>query len=141
MVWETDFGDKSNLQGREEEGGEEEEDKHEDGSECDSDEEVIKKKKKTKGAAKRKKESSATGKKKDEMFETEDLDKGDEFMAVKPWLGAIKEPSEFKKSSQQHKPPNADLDLDYVFGYRAKLIFILIFIDEKLNYFSFINNL
>jgi len=41
-------------------------------------------------------------------------------MAVKPWLGAIKEPTGFVKPRNFNAPPNASLELDYVFGYRAK---------------------
>ena len=45
-----------------------------------------------------------------------DPGQGDEFMAVKPWLGAIKEPI-------NHPPPNGDppehtYEIDFVFGYR-----------------------
>ena len=57
----------------------------------------------------------------EEALFSEDLDeKGDEFMAVKPWLGAIKEPSGFKNSKDQNKPPDVTIELNYVFGYRAK---------------------
>jgi len=40
----------------------------------------------------------AHGKKEDEdnIFGVDDSNKGDEFMAVKPWMGAIKEPNNFK---------------------------------------------
>ena len=42
-------------------------------------------------------------------------------MAVKPWLGAIKAPSTFKKlPKSQTKPPEQKLELDYIFGYRCK---------------------
>ena len=44
-------------------------------------------------------------------------------MAVKPWLGAIKEPSGFKNSKDQNKPPDVTIELNYVFGYRAKYFF------------------
>lgn len=40
-------------------------------------------------------------------------------MAVKPWLGAIKEPTKpYFKS--QGKPPKATLELEYAHGYRTK---------------------
>lgn len=45
-------------------------------------------------------------------------------MAVKPWLGAIKEPSGFKNAKDQNKPPDVTIELNYVFGYRAKYFFI-----------------
>jgi echinoderm microtubule-associated protein-like 6 len=46
-------------------------------------------------------------------------DEGDQFMAVKPWLGAIKEPTiPFFKSTG--KPPRASLVLAYAHGYRTK---------------------
>jgi len=48
------------------------------------------------------------------------LDEGDEFMAVKPWLGAIKEPTGFKKPSRANKAPLCKIDLQYCHGYRAK---------------------
>lgn len=48
-----------------------------------------------------------------------DEDEGDQFMAVKPWLGAIKEPTvPYYKGSG--KPPNVDLQLEYAHGYRTK---------------------
>lgn len=54
------------------------------------------------------------------MFDEEPEDKGDEFMAVKPWLGAIKEPTGYKMPAGQNKPPAVNIELNYVFGYRAK---------------------
>lgn len=41
-------------------------------------------------------------------------------MAVKPWLGAIKQPTEFKNDNNLSNPPKAALELEYVFGYRVK---------------------
>jgi hypothetical protein len=43
---------------------------------------------------------------------------GDEFMAVKPWLGAIKCPSNPPPTSDS--PPDADLELEWVHGYRSQ---------------------
>ena len=57
------------------------------------------------------------------MFEEEEMEAGDEFMAVKPWLGAIKPPDGFDESldvDKQKKPPMAKLELEYCHGYRAK---------------------
>lgn len=47
--------------------------------------------------------------------------KGDEFMAVKPWLGAIKEPTGYKRIPNMEKAPKVGLILEYCYGYRAKL--------------------
>lgn len=43
-------------------------------------------------------------------------------MAVKPWLGAIKEPSipHYDDKANGMKPPNCSINLDYAFGYRTK---------------------
>ena len=41
-------------------------------------------------------------------------------MAVKPWLGAIKEPSDYKAIRAPSEAPNINLNLEYVYGYRAK---------------------
>ena len=40
-------------------------------------------------------------------------------MAVKPWLGAIKQPS-YQYPKQTQAPPKAKIKLQYVFGYRTK---------------------
>lgn len=45
---------------------------------------------------------------------------GEEFMAIKPWLGAIKEPSvKFNPHGAQLLPP-ISVELEYVYGYRTK---------------------
>ncbi len=42
-------------------------------------------------------------------------------MAVKPWLGAIKAPSNFIQSQiNPNKQPNIDIQLEYVYGIRCK---------------------
>jgi WD40 repeat protein len=54
-------------------------------------------------------------------FQEELIAGGDEFMAVKPWLGAIKSPSDFAKPQRDYsKAPEINLVLDYVHGYRCK---------------------
>lgn len=53
-----------------------------------------------------------------EEFEIEEYSsKGDEFMAVKPWIGAVKEPT--KKMSTKNSTPDSMLELDWVYGYRS----------------------
>ncbi len=54
-------------------------------------------------------------------FGEEPLDKGDEFMAVKPWVGAIKEPtySYYKDKNQSSEPP-ITIEPEFVYGYRSK---------------------
>ena len=44
-------------------------------------------------------------------------------MAVKPWLGAMKAPTNFEETLDvdfQKKAPMAKLELEYVHGYRSK---------------------
>lgn len=41
-------------------------------------------------------------------------------MAVKPWLGAIKEPTYNYPKTSQKKPDGFDIKLQHVFGYRSK---------------------
>lgn len=43
---------------------------------------------------------------------------GDEFAAVKPWIGAIKEPESHPPFDPS--PPDEDYKIDYVFGYRTE---------------------
>ena len=53
----------------------------------------------------------------DDMFATADTAHASEFMAVRPWLGAIVAPSKAPKADSS--PPDAHLKLDWVHGYRS----------------------
>ena len=50
------------------------------------------------------------------LFEKVPPGEGDEFAAVKPWLGAIKEPKSHPKPNK--KAPAETLEMDWVYGYR-----------------------
>jgi hypothetical protein len=52
------------------------------------------------------------------LFEQVDAGAGDEFMAVKPWIGAVKEPSSHPPPNPS--PPDARYSLEYVYGYRCE---------------------
>ena len=53
----------------------------------------------------------------DDLFATSDASSKAEFMAVKPWLGAIVAPSKAPKADST--PPDSHLKLEWVHGYRA----------------------
>ncbi len=42
---------------------------------------------------------------------------GDESGVVKPWLGAVREPSDYKEKEDSGKEPKSALELDFVYGY------------------------
>jgi microtubule-associated protein-like 6 len=46
---------------------------------------------------------------------------GDEFMAVKPWLGAISEPSSWSPTPASFDEPSKDLDLKFVYGFSSHI--------------------
>ena len=52
------------------------------------------------------------------LFEKVAPGEGDEFAAVKPWLGAIKEPKTHPKANK--KAPVEDFAIDWVYGYRSE---------------------
>lgn len=52
------------------------------------------------------------------LFEKVPPGEGDEFAAVKPWLGAIKEPKNHPKINK--KAPAEDFAIDWVYGYRSE---------------------
>jgi len=45
---------------------------------------------------------------------------GDEFMAVKPWLATVKEPTNFSSSRVTNNAPDANLTLEWIYGYAAQ---------------------
>lgn len=53
-----------------------------------------------------------------QIFEKVPPGEGDEFAAVKPWLGAIKEPKSHPKPNK--KPPAENYKIDWVYGYRSE---------------------
>jgi len=57
----------------------------------------------------------------DNFFSEQDAEDGDETITIKPWLGAIREPSGFiKPPLNYNKAPNTKLEIDHVYGYRVK---------------------
>lgn len=50
---------------------------------------------------------------------TDDVSAGDEFLAVKPWLGAIREPSVVPSDAASGALPDHDLALEFVYGVNA----------------------
>ena len=52
------------------------------------------------------------------MFEIEEAGEGEQFMAVKPWLGAIAEPTSHPEPNAS--APDEDFELEYVYGYRCE---------------------
>jgi len=57
----------------------------------------------------------------EEIFSEDKVGGGDQFMAVKPWLGAVKNsvPSDYKPTKGESDPPHAQLNLEFVHGYRC----------------------
>lgn len=54
------------------------------------------------------------------LFQVEE-EKGDNFMASKPWIGALREPTGFIKApATQSQKPNCQMILEYVHGYRSR---------------------
>lgn len=51
------------------------------------------------------------------LFEMESAGAGDQMLAVKPWIGAIKPPSNPPRF--KNMPPSISLQLEYVYGYRC----------------------
>ncbi|CAK72848.1 unnamed protein product (macronuclear) [Paramecium tetraurelia] len=55
----------------------------------------------------------------DQQFDQ--IEKGDDSVAIRPWMGVVKEPSNFFKDPlNQTKQPLIELTLEYVHGYRSK---------------------
>jgi microtubule-associated protein-like 6 len=131
-VEENDDEDEEDEEGEEEEGEVEAEDGGDDDDEDEEEEDDVDganegiQAKKVSSKKRRKKyveEDEEEEDDPDNIFDEEEMEAGDEFMAVKPWLGAIKSPDGFEENldvDKQKKPPMAQLQLEYCHGYRAK---------------------
>ena len=64
-----------------------------------------------------------------ELFEKVRPGEGDEFMAVKPWLGAIKEPT--PKPKVDPSKPKAEYEIDWVYGYRSEEARMNLFFNDQ----------
>lgn len=55
------------------------------------------------------------------MFAEEEMGEGDQFMAVKPWKGVVDNsvPSKYRPSKLDGAAPEADLELEHIYGYRC----------------------
>ena len=52
------------------------------------------------------------------MFDEEEVKQGEEFMAVKPWIGAVIETD--KHPEPDSSPPDCCYVLEYAYGYRCQ---------------------
>jgi microtubule-associated protein-like 6 len=56
----------------------------------------------------------------DPFFEEQPIHEGDQFMACKPWTGAIKEPTEDSGPIiNEASPPDESYAFDFVHGYKS----------------------
>ena len=57
----------------------------------------------------------------DDEFGSGEVEEGDQFMAVKPWMGVVNNsvPDGYKPNSRDGDAPDATLDLEYVHGFRC----------------------
>jgi len=53
-----------------------------------------------------------------DIFEVQDPGHGDEFMAVLPWKGAIKEPKNHNPPRQDK--PDVNYKIDFVYGFKCE---------------------
>lgn len=55
------------------------------------------------------------------MFKSEDILQATEFSACKPWMGVVMNgvPSDYKPNKSDSNPPDAQLELEYIHGYRT----------------------
>ena len=128
LVWDTDFGTGGEAGSAVKDVEEEVYQANDQGYEDEENQSVQKKSKKDKyERGKREEPVNADGDEATDgdFFQVEKVEGGDEFLAVKPWLGAIKEPTGWKKAPlNQNQAPKVDLELEYVHGYRAKYYFL-----------------
>jgi len=52
------------------------------------------------------------------LFDEVDAGQGEQFMAVKPWIGAVKEP--LNHPPPNPSPPDCNFTLQWVYGYRCE---------------------
>ncbi|CAG9326453.1 unnamed protein product [Blepharisma stoltei] len=110
LIWKTDINEPHEVEEAEEEKSEEPEEI--------TTTEILQKKADKKEKAKAKLED---GNAEEDFFKLEEAGQGDEFMATKPWIGALKAPSDFKRPTRNQKlAPAVDIELEFVHGYRGK---------------------
>jgi len=67
----------------------------------------------------------------EEIFEVVDPGQGDEFMAVLPWKGAIKEPLNHPPVNKTK--PDANFQIDFVYGYKCEDVRMNLFFNASGN--------